>query len=102
MSPTDTSEKGLESVIVASLVGDSKYVQGSSTDYDREHALDLAKLLDFLRATQPNVVELLSLDLEGPKRTQFLARLQGEITKRGVIDVLRKGVKDGPAHLDLF
>ena len=33
---------------------------------------------------------------------RFLARLQGEISKRGVIDVLRKGVNDGPHHVELF
>lgn len=31
-----------------------------------------------------------------------MARLQGEISKRGVIDVLRHGLKHGPHHLDLF
>ena len=35
-------------------------------------------------------------------RRKFLARLQGEISRRGVIDVLRKGVKDGPHHVELF
>ena len=29
-------------------------------------------------------------------------RLQGEIAKRGVIDVLRNGIKHGPHHVDLF
>ncbi len=33
-----------------------------------------------------------------PARQKFLARLQGEITKRGVIDVLRNGIKHGPAR----
>ena len=37
------------------------------------------------------------LDFRHPKRVQFLHRLQGEIAKRGVIDVLRKGIKHGPA-----
>ncbi|MBX3359823.1 MAG: type I restriction endonuclease subunit R [Phycisphaeraceae bacterium] len=102
MPPTDTSEKGLEALIVASLVGDAGYEAGVPGDYDRAHAVDLAKLLAFLRNTQPKIVEMLSLDEDGPKRSQFLARVQGEIAKRGVIDVLRKGVKDGPAHVDLF
>src|SRR2546422_163042 len=31
-----------------------------------------------------------------------LARLQGEVAKRGVIDVLRHGIRHGPASLDLF
>src|SRR5207245_10150779 len=38
----------------------------------------------------------------GPRRRQFLARLQGEVSKRGSIDVLRHGIKHGPHHLDLF
>jgi len=102
MKPTDTSEKGLESIIVASLVDEAGYVQGDPQDYDREHAVDLAKLLQFLSATQPDTYEALGIDEEGPKRTQFLHRLQGEIAKRGVVDVLRGGIKHGPAHVDLF
>ena len=39
---------------------------------------------------------------DGPTRRKFLARLQGEISKRGTIDVLRHGIKHGPHHLDLF
>ena len=102
MKPTDTSEKGLESIIVASLVEEAGYVQGDPQDYDREHAVDLAKLLQFLSVTQPATYEALGIDEEGPKRTQFLHRLQGEIAKRGVVDVLRCGMKHGPAHVDLF
>jgi len=102
MTPTDTSEKGLESLIVTSLVQEAGYVQGDSKDYDRDHAVDLAKLLQFLSATQPDIMEQLGIDQEGPKRTQFLHRLQGEIAKRGVIDVLRGGIKHGPATIDLF
>lgn len=99
---TDTSEKGLETLIVASLIDDAGYVAGDPTDYDRDHAVDLAKLLAFLQATQPNVVEQLELANEGPKRLKFLARLQGEIAKRGVVDVLRHGIRHGLASVDLF
>ncbi len=67
------------------------YVCGDPKDYDREHAVDLAKLLAFLQTTQRRVVEKLGLAVEGPPRRKFLARLQGEISKRGVVDVLRKG-----------
>lgn len=102
MKPTDTSEKGLESAIVTSFVEQAGYVKGDPQDYDREHAVDLAKLLQFLVATQPDAVEYLGIDQDGPKRTQFLHRLQGEIVKRGVVDVLRSGIKHGPAHVDLF
>ncbi len=123
MNTSDTSEKGLESLIVAAMTGihgygvavvgphageqlpaygSSLYVQGDPKDFDRDHAVDLAKLLDFMRATQPKIVAQLSLDDEGPARTQFLHRLQGEIAKRGVLDVLRLGIKHGPSSVDLF
>jgi len=102
MNPTDTSEKGLETLIVESLVNEAGYVQGSNDDYSREHVIDLAKLRAFLEDTQPETAEALALDQDCPKRTQFLHRLDAEIAKRGVIDALRKGVKHGPASLDLF
>jgi type I restriction enzyme R subunit len=102
MPTTDTSEKGLEALIVESLVHEAGYQPGHSEDYDRDHAVDLAQLMAFLDATQPKAARTLELSQEGPKRTQFLHRLQGEIAKRGVIDVLRHGVKHGPVSLDLF
>jgi len=100
--PSDTSEKGLEALIVESLVKDAKYVQGDAGDYDRDHAVDLPKLIEFFRKTQPRVVESLNLTTDNPKRQKFLARIQGEIARRGVIDVFRKGVNDGPLSVVLF
>ncbi len=99
---TDTSEKGLEALIVDSLVSEAGYAEGRSEDYDRDHAVDLAQLLAFVSATQPKAAEVVELAQDGPKRTQFLHRLQGEIAKRGVIDVLRNGIKHGPVSLELF
>jgi type I restriction enzyme R subunit len=102
MTPTDTSEKELEAIIVRSLVNQAGYTQGDSADYDVDHAVDLAKLIDFLHSTQPEAFEQLTLESECPRRHQFLDRLQGEVAKRGIVDVLRKGINHGPAHLDLF
>ena len=39
---------------------------------------------------------------DGPTRRKFLARLQGEVSRRGTIDVLRHGIKHGAQDLDLF
>lgn len=121
MKTTDTSETGLEALIVRSLVGDAArrleqvkdksvgyfvgaphYIEGNPADYDREHAVDLLRLLAFLEATQPESVEALNLATAGPSRQKFLHRLQGEIAKRGVIDVWRDGIKHGPTTVDLF
>lgn len=120
MTKTDTSERWFEARIVRGLTGTPQpeyshelaatdfaathngYVQGKPTDYNRDIALDVVQLLAFLQSTQPNAVATLELEPEGIKRTQFLHRLQGEITKRGVVDVLRKGVSHGPIHVDLY
>ena len=116
---TDTTEKGLESLICASLTGavgpsqdgivherpssyGAGWIQGIPQDYDRGYCVDLSQLSVFLRDTQPKVAESLDLDQDGPTRRRFLARLQGEITKRGTIDVLRNGVRHGPHQFDLM
>ena len=119
---SDTSERGLERLICTALtgspcdpgVGAAETVHerpaaysagwrcGTPEDYDREYCVDLAQLSAFLRETQPEAAGALDLDHDGPTRRKFLARLQGEITKRGTIDVLRHGIKHGPHDLDLF
>jgi type I restriction enzyme R subunit len=86
--------------------GGTGYIAGSAQDYDRAHALDVPQLFAFLRATQPDAFRKLALadanDASDINRLKFLARLSAEIGKRGVIDVLRKGVAHGPLHFDLF
>ena len=82
--------------------GGSGWGGGNFHDYDREYCVDLAQLSGFLRATQPEAAESLSLSETGPTRRRFLARLQGEISKRGTIDVLRYGIRHGAHDLDLF
>ncbi len=64
--------------------------------------MDLAQLSAFLRDTQPEAAVPLDLEQDSPARRRFPSRLQGEIAKRGTIDVLRKGIKHGPHSIDLF
>lgn len=88
--------------LIRERYGGTGWILGQAEDYDREFCVDLPQLSAFLQATQPNVAEALDLNNDSPTRRKFLARLQGEISKRGVIDVLRRGVKDGPHHIELF
>ncbi len=121
MTITDTSERGLERLICTALAGHPceppaagtvaeppagyggvGWSDGNFHDYDREYCVDLVQLSAFLRTTQPKAAESLGLSSDGPTRRKFLARLQGEISKRGSIDVLRHGIDHGPHHLALF
>lgn len=99
---TNTSEAGLESLIVKWLVEHNGYEQGHNHDYSMEYALDTVRLFRFLKDTQPDAVDKLQLETNPQKKAQFLARVRDEITKRGIIDVLRKGIKAYPASLVMF
>jgi type I restriction enzyme, R subunit len=98
---TDTSEKGLEALIVGDMTA-SGWIAGNPNNYDRSYAVDLVQLRAFVAATQPPLVEAFDLEKDNPTRQKFLARLQGEIAKRGVIDVFRHGVKHQAHSLELF
>lgn len=90
MQTTDMSEKGLESLIEKSLIEEAYYEKGFSKDYDKEHAIDIVKLLAFLKKTQPEIVEKYNLEQDGIDREKFLSALQLKIEKNGIIDTLRK------------
>ncbi|MCY3809495.1 MAG: type I restriction endonuclease subunit R [Gemmatimonadetes bacterium] len=118
---TDLTERGLERLICKALTGDPcdppahgtvgepptgyggvGWSPGNHHDYNREYCVDLVQLRAFLHATQPSSAPALRLDEDCPTRRRFLARLQGEIARRGTIDVLRSGIRHGPHDLDLF
>lgn len=112
---TDTSERGLERLICLALTGSpcdpgsprvsseagspyggNGWLPGDPADYEREYAVDLVQLTAFIQASQPKLVEALDLAHDSPTRRKFLSRLQGEISKNGVVQVLRTGVQHGP------
>jgi len=100
--PTNTRESGLETLIVNWLVEHNGYEQGVSANYNREYAVDEPRLFRFLEDTQPEQMVKLGVRDSNVKRVQFLDRLRGEIAKRGVVDVLRNGIKVYPANLVMF
>lgn len=99
---TDKTEKGFETLIVNWLVDQNGYQQGTNEDYNKEYAIDETRLFRFLNDTQPKEMAKLGVNQSDQKKRQFLNRLSGEITQRGIIDVLRNGIKAYPADLILF
>lgn len=100
--PTNTKESGLETLIVDYLVNNSGYEKGVNEDYNRDYAVDETRLFRFLKETQLYEIDKTGIFNNDHKKEQFLNRLQGEITKRGIIDVLRKGISFYPANLIMF
>ncbi len=129
--PTDTTEKGLETLIMlhmagvdgfssgsqsvihdtpdgiaADKAGGNGWYAGSPDDYDRAHCIDVSQLFAFLQTTQSDTLAKLNIgnyrDAKNIVRQKFLSRISSEIGKRGVIDVLRRGIADGPLHFEMF
>ncbi len=124
MTPkTDTSEKGLEDTIIRAMTGHTEllspphkatetavpvaggtgWLLGDDKHFNREFCVDIVQLRGFLLSTQPDLVGAFDLDRdESPVQRKFLDRLDKEIAKRGVIDVLRRGVKHGAHNVTLY
>jgi len=120
--PTDTSEQGLEALITRTMTGRTHLLEpphvatpsavpvsggtgwllGDPRHYERSFCLDLVQLQGFLEATQPAVAEAVQIAVDGPTRRAFLARLEKQIGQRGVVEVLRKGIRHGPHEIQLF
>jgi hypothetical protein len=82
--------------------GGTGYFAGSPKDYDRAHALDVAQLFAFLRATQPEAFKKLAMadanDTKDINRLKFLARLSAELGKRGVHRRAAQGHRPPPGR----
>lgn len=102
MAFTNTRENGFETLIVNWLVEHNGYEEGSNADYNKEYAIDESRLFRFLQDTQPAQMGKLGVFQSEQKKRQFLNRLQGELAKRGIIDILRNGIKVYPVDLIMF
>jgi type I restriction enzyme R subunit len=95
-------ESTLEKVICEGLdlVG---WVLGDKDNYSRPLGLDVQELRLFIEATQPDAWEKLVSYHGGETQawSKFMKRLSCELNDRGVVDVLRKGVKDTGVKIEL-
>ena len=100
--PTNTKEIAFEQIIEDHLINTTKqYIKRYPGDFDRELCVDKEILIQFLQDTQPKQLEKLQ-EVHGELFEQkFFARLNQEIKARGILDVLRKGIKDYGSHIQL-
>ena len=98
MQFTDTSERGFQKFITHHLVNTQHYIETTPTDFNREFCINTEQLLAFIEATQKDAYETI---LKKGERA-FLVRLDAKIKELGVIEVLKKGIKDYDKTIDLF
>jgi type I restriction enzyme R subunit len=90
---TDTTERGLESHIEQYLVETNGYQRRVAANYDADACTDADLLVEFLEDTQPKAVATLRGVYGEAFGKKVTSRLHQEIKNRGVVDVLRKGIR---------
>lgn len=71
------------------------------TDYDKTLCMIPDEVIDFITSTQPKKWKKLKNQYGEQVREKVLHRISSEISKHGLIDILRNGVKDRGVYLDL-
>lgn len=101
MTPkTNTKESGFEEFIEQYLTHEDQqithgYISRPASAYNKALAMDTELVLNFVQHTQSESWALLEERYgEDEVSQKFLARLDEEITKRGLLDVLRDGITD--------
>lgn len=101
----DTTERRFETEIEHSLTtvepGLRAYESRDPRGFDVDLGLYPDDLIDFVRETQPEQWARLERIHKGHARERFLKRVASEMDKRGVIEVLRRGVEDVGARIKL-
>lgn len=83
----------LEQHLVSQLVQGQGYIERTPDAYDRPLAHDKALVLRFVRETQPDEWLKLEAQYAASAEAEFFKQLERNLKQRGVLDVLRQGIK---------
>jgi len=98
---TNTKESGFEEFIEQQLVSLHKYRSRPSSSYNKDLCMDTELVLEFIQTTQKDSWNKLVEQYGGDVANRFLARLDEELLSRGLLSVLREGVKDRGVNIRL-
>ncbi len=89
-----TTELDFEAAIEAWLVDQAGYDVADNSQFDAALALDSQTLLAFIQQTQPETWQKLVASYGGNVETSVVKRIAAECDSRGLLDVVRNGVRD--------
>ena len=90
-------EQVLQDHLIDQLVtGEGYELRDPKTDYDRALAMDKALVLRFVQDTQPEEWEKLAAHYTASAEETFFTQLAKALKDRGLLDVLRQGIKIVP------
>ena len=89
-----TQERHFEATIESWLVDHAGYETASNQQYNAALGLDPTTLLAFIKATQATAYQALSASYGKQVNDKLVQRIAAECDKRGLLDVIRNGVRD--------
>lgn len=87
-------EKRIEEDIESYLLTSGGYTKGDNLTYDRNKAIDMPKLIQFIKATQPKEWERYQRNYKDDAEKKLYKRFNEEVEAQGLIHVLRHGIND--------
>lgn len=97
----DIKEKRFESDIESYMLSQGGFTKGDLKTYDREKAIDLPKLIAFVKKTQPKQWERYERNYGTDAEKKFYKRFQESVDTFGLLHVLRHGFEDRGAKIEI-
>lgn len=94
MNNDDLKEKNFEADIEQWLITEGGYTKGDQRTYDKERAIDMAMLTQFLALTQPKPWERYVRKYGDKAEARLYQVFQENVVRYGLIWVLRNGIDD--------
>lgn len=92
-------EKQYEEDIEHYMLNENGYIKGNQKTYDREKAIDLPKLITFIKATQPKQWQRYERNYGADSENKLYKRFQESVSNHGLVYVLRHGIEDRGAKI---
>lgn len=97
----EDTEKRFEEDIETYLLTEGGYVKGSQANYDKEKAIDIHQLIEFIQETQQKAWVRYNKTYGEQAPKQLYKRLNDEIDSNGLLHVLRNGITDRGVKLKI-
>jgi len=100
----DTSEKGFETNIETALIMNGymkRELEGEASNAFKQNAIDVEELFAFLEDTQEKRMRTLEKSYGPLYKAEILKRIKDQLHKQGLVECLRKGIKDRGVTLQL-
>lgn len=94
MNTTDLKEKNFEADIERYLITEGGYIKGNQDTYDKDRAIDMPVLISFIEKTQPKQWKRYVTKYGDKAAKQLYRVFQDDVSRYGLIYVLRKGISD--------